>query len=91
MDLFIEHPALAALIGGLFLAAYWASRRPTAAIAAVAWLGYSAYETGMRLRWLCSGECNIRLDLLAIYPLLLVLSLVALIALARRRRARQKS
>jgi ABC-type transport system involved in cytochrome c biogenesis permease subunit len=54
-------------------------------VAAVAWLAYSAYETGMRLRWLCSGECNIRLDLLAIYPLLLVLSLVALIALMRRR------
>lgn len=91
MDLFIEHPALAAVIGGLFLAGYWASRRPTAAAAAAAWLGYSAYETGMRLRWLCTGECNIRLDLLAIYPVLVVLSLVALIALARRRLARQKS
>ncbi len=91
MDLFIEHPALAAVIGGLFLAGYWVSRRPTGAVAAVAWLGYSAYETAMRHRWLCSGECNIRLDLLAIYPLLLVLSLVALIALARRQLARQKS
>lgn len=91
MGLFIEHPALAAVIGGLFLAGYWVSRRPTSAVAAVAWLGYGAYETGMRLRWLCSGECNIRLDLLAIYPLLLLLSLVALIAFMRRRPARPQS
>jgi ABC-type transport system involved in cytochrome c biogenesis permease subunit len=91
MGLFIEHPALAAAIGALFLVGYWVSRRPTAAVAAAAWLVYGAYETGMRLRWLCSGECNIRLDLLAIYPLLLVLSLVALIALARGRPARRKS
>jgi ABC-type transport system involved in cytochrome c biogenesis permease subunit len=91
MGLFIEHPALAAVIGVLFLVGYWVSRRPTGAVAAVAWLVYGAYETGMRLRWLCSGECNIRLDLLAIYPLLLVLSLVALIALARGRPVRRKS
>ena len=25
----------------------------------------------MKRRWLCSGECNIRVDLLVIYPALL--------------------
>jgi hypothetical protein len=32
----------------------------------------------MKLRWLCSGECNIRVDLLVLYPLLLLVSLIAL-------------
>ena len=47
------------------------------------WLLYAVYETGMHERWLCSGECNIRIDLLAIYPALLVGSLAAGISLLR--------
>jgi len=43
------------------------------------WLIYSVYEFGMYLRILCSGECNIRIDLLLIYPMLLFTSLSALI------------
>jgi hypothetical protein len=51
----------------------------------VVWLLYAAYETGMQQRWLCSGECNIRVDLLLIYPLLLVASAVATVGLVRAR------
>ncbi|MCW8963057.1 MAG: hypothetical protein OQL16_04610, partial [Gammaproteobacteria bacterium] len=43
------------------------------------WLIYTVYEFGMYLRILCSGECNIRVDLLLIYPVLLFVSLLALI------------
>jgi hypothetical protein len=43
----------------------------------------------MQRRWLCTGECNIRVDLLLLYPLLTLMSLVAFIAswlsIARRR------
>ena len=83
MSIFIEHPALAAIVGVLFLAGYLRSRLRSSAIAAFAWVGYSAYETAMRLRWLCTGECNIRVDLLLIDPALFALSLVALVAFAR--------
>ena len=83
MSIFIEHPLLAAVLGIFFLAAFWVSRRPAALVAAVAWLGYAAYEMAMRLRWLCSGECNIRIDLLLIYPILLVLSAAAVVAVLR--------
>jgi len=83
VSLFIEYPVLAALVGALFLAGYLVSRRRPCAVAAAAWLLYGAYETAMRLRWLCSGECNIRVDLLLIYPLLLGVSLMAVIALVR--------
>jgi len=37
----------------------------------------------MRLRWLCTGECNIRVDLLLIYPVLLVISGVAALGFVR--------
>lgn len=91
MSLFIAYPVLAAVPGALFLAGYLVSRRPSNALAAVTWIGYSAYETAMRLRWLCTGECNIRVDLLLIYPLLIALSVAALIAFARWRMNRSRA
>jgi hypothetical protein len=38
----------------------------------------------MYFRVLCSGECNIRQDLLLIYPALMLLSVIAVIRFARR-------
>lgn len=34
------------------------------------WLSYAGYEFLMYQRILCSGDCNIRIDLLLIYPAL---------------------
>ena len=39
----------------------------------------------MKLRILCSGECNIRVDLLLIYPFLLLVSLAAIFVFLRKR------
>ena len=47
---------------------------------AVLWFSYGIYESLMYLRIICSGECNIRVDLLLIYPLLGLVSLVSLVA-----------
>ena len=87
MGIFIQYPSLAALIG-VFLVGLgrWRGRR-TAMVVGVIWLLYAAYETAMRLRWLCSGECNIRVDLLLIYPLLLAATVVGIVSLLRVRRA----
>lgn len=41
----------------------------------------------MKARVLCTGECNIRVDLLAIYPILIVLSAIGLVGAVRSRRA----
>ena len=41
------------------------------------------YEYAMKLRILCSGECNIRVDLLLLYPALLVLSLAAVVVFVK--------
>ena len=83
MAILIEYPLLAALVGAVLWALGRWRRRRIAAAAGILWLLYGAYETGMRLRWLCSGECNIRVDLLVIYPLLLVALMAAIVSLVR--------
>ena len=83
MAFLIEYPLVAAVIGVLLLWLGRATRRRTAVVSGVLWLVYAVYETGMHERWLCTGECNIRIDLLAIYPVLLVASLAAAISLLR--------
>ena len=50
------------------------------------WFLYGVYEYLMRFRVLCSGECNIRIDLLLIYPILLILSVIAVATLVKRSR-----
>jgi hypothetical protein len=83
MSFFIAYPFWAGIVGVVFLVLFRVSRRPASAVAGVVWLLYGAYETAMRLRWLCTGECNIRVDLLLIYPVLLVMSAFALVGFAR--------
>ena len=64
----------------------WRRARP-AWVAAVMWLAYAGYEAMMVLRIWCSGECNIRVDLLLFIPVLLWVSIVALVKTARQPRA----
>jgi hypothetical protein len=87
MAILVEYPVLAGAIGLLLVALGRWSRRRTAVAVGVIWLLYAAYETGMQQRWLCSGECDIRIDLLLIHPVLLVISAVALVSLLRPARA----
>jgi hypothetical protein len=90
MATLVAQPWLAAIPGAGFLALWAASRRRIVLVAAAAWLLYVPYEYGMKWRILCSGECNIRVDLLMLYPTLAVLAflgiLSALRALGRTRR-----
>jgi hypothetical protein len=79
LGVLIGYPWLALLPAIVFAVIYWRSELRLTAIASLAWFLYSIYEYGMYLRILCSGECNIRIDLLLIYPILLILSITALI------------
>lgn len=83
MDALIAAPWLGLLPAAVFLIGYWRYRARTALWAGTGWLLYTPYEYGMLRRWLCTGECNIRVDLLLIYPALLLLSLAAAIAVLR--------
>ena len=80
------------LVVSLCLLAMWCftlSRRIIFSVATVLWLLYGAYESLMYARILCSGECNIRVDLLLIYPILLIVTIAACVSAAKTLRARQ--
>ena len=81
MVFFIPWPWLALLPAAVFLGVFVLSRRRAGGIAAAAWLLYAVYEYGIKARVLCSGECNIRVDLLLIHPALILGSIVALVRL----------
>jgi hypothetical protein len=61
----------------IFLALFVWSRSRLALVAAFLWALYVPYELAMKHRILCSGECNIRVDLLAIYPALILMPVLA--------------
>ena len=84
---FIVWPLAALVPAGLLGAAFFVRRRPLMGVTAVLWLGYALYESLMKARVLCSGECNIRVDLLLISPLLWILTIVAVVQFFRRRRS----
>jgi formate hydrogenlyase subunit 3/multisubunit Na+/H+ antiporter MnhD subunit len=83
MAILIEYPILAAGIGIVLLGLGRRSARRLAVGAGVLWLLYAVYELGMKQRWLCSGECNIRIDLLVIYPVLLVALVTGTVSLVK--------
>jgi hypothetical protein len=85
MGIFIEYPILAAAIAIALLGLGWRIRRRVAMGVGVVWLLYAFYEFGMKQRWLCTGECNIRIDLLLIYPMLLLGLFAAGVSLLRAR------
>lgn len=79
MAFFIAFPLGALLFAAAFALVWFYRRRPLTGWTAIAWAGYAVYEYLMYTRVLCSGECNIRVDLLLIYPVLLGMSLLAIL------------
>ena len=74
----IQYPAASLVPAALFAIAFLLKKGPLGGLASVLWVIYCGYEFLMKFRVLCSGECNIRVDLLLLYPVLLVASGVAL-------------
>ena len=68
-------PAFAVVLGLLFVACFRQTQARLALVTGSLWILYGIYEYLMQIRVLCSGECNIRIDLLLIYPILLVYSI----------------
>jgi hypothetical protein len=83
MAIFIEYPILAVAIGAALLGLGRRAGRRVAIAVGIAWLVYGMYEFSMKQRWLCSGECNIRIDLLLIYPVLVIGLIAAGVSLLR--------
>jgi len=90
MAVLIEYPPLAFVPAMMFVCLFAVSNARLIFVTAISWLAYVPYEYGMKLRLLCSGECNIRVDLIAIYPLLIALSVASLVVFAVRTRKRNQ-
>jgi hypothetical protein len=80
LGIFIGWPFLALVPALVFASLFFRRRRPMILIAMFAWFAYFPYEQAMKLRVLCTGECNIRIDLLLIYPNLILVSVLAVTA-----------
>lgn len=80
MGMMIEKPWLALIPAALLLWLFSASGNRLALGAGAVWASYCLYEYGMTFRILCSGECNIRIDLFVIYPALILAGLTGLVA-----------
>jgi hypothetical protein len=78
-NLLIPHPWLAMVPAAVLALAGKMARLRSLFVVAALWASYSGYEYLMKVRVLCSGECDIRIDLLAIYPAL-ILGTVAVLA-----------
>lgn len=83
MAIFIDKPWLALIATALFAAFFILSKNKLTLAAGAFWFLYCLYEYAMKYRILCTGECNIRIDLFIVYPILLLASLAALLALLR--------
>jgi hypothetical protein len=77
--IFIAYPWAAIVVSAVFAVLFVYRRRVFSGIASGFWAAYGVYEFLMQMRVLCSGECNIRVDLLLIYPALLVISILAVV------------
>ncbi len=80
-SIFIIAPFAALIPSIFFLFFYFKFRKFLILITAILWGIYTAYEYGMYSRILCTGECNIRIDLLLIYPLLIIVTVIGLIGI----------
>lgn len=78
-NLFIPYPYIALLPATIFGLLYFKSKSKIILVTAVLWLLYAIYEWLHLLRIMCSGECNMRIDLFLIYPVLIILSIIALV------------
>jgi hypothetical protein len=78
--LLVNYPTLIAVPIVLFAALALWSRSVTAWVATAGWTLYLIYELGMKAEEFCSGTaCLKRTPLYVVYPLLAILSLVAVV------------
>jgi hypothetical protein len=72
--LLIDHPWLALLVAAALALVWRSTRSRTALVAAVSWVAYTGWEITVSEDRL---DANIRIDLLVIYPVLGVLTVLA--------------
>jgi len=69
--------------------AWFYSRGVIVHAAVLLWIGFVPYELWYRAN--CTGECNIRADLVLLLPVLLVVSLAAVVSVIRKALRKRKA
>ena len=69
--IFIPVPFIAFVISIIFYFIFKKHASKTAFVTVFLWFVYGAYESMLRFGYLCPEGCNIRIDLIVIYPVLL--------------------
>jgi hypothetical protein len=77
-SLMIAYPFLSLIPSFILGGMYCYKRKKLIAMTAFLWFCYFIYETLNSLRITCSGECNIRVDLLLLAPLFYCLTALSL-------------
>jgi hypothetical protein len=90
LGIFVGWPFLALIPAFIFAFIFVRCRRRVVLVASLAWLAYFPYEQAMKWRILCSGECNIRVDLLMLYPVLALVSVMAVYAYVKSTRSQAR-
>jgi len=85
-SVFITIPWLAAIPAAVFYWLYHRFRLKIVLAAALLWAAYLLYELAIFSGLLCEEDCNIRVDLLIVYPLLAVMSFFAIIRILMKRK-----
>ena len=78
---------VAAAVALYFVGAAVRQPRPGVIVAAIVWLLYAGYEFLIANGTLCDAKCNIRVDLLLIWPLVCIASLLAISSPGKWKRA----
>lgn len=76
---FVAVPWLAIIPAAILYWVFSRFRFRVALYASLLWLAYMIYELAIWFKILCEEDCNIRVDLLVIYPVLAVISLLVLV------------
>jgi hypothetical protein len=85
----ITKPFIAFVPAILFAIGYFKFRKKSSMVAAILWTLYGLYEYSILLGISCGEDCSIRADLLIIYPVLLVTSVIAIISLFTARKKKK--
>jgi len=75
MGILIQYPWLAIGIVAIFGVIWYRKHNLATLIATALWALYAVWEYLMFARILCTGDCNIRVDLILLYPLLALVSI----------------
>jgi hypothetical protein len=81
--IFLPFPLLALIPAVFFGLCFVKARKWIVLLGSFWWVVYAGYEYAMATKLLCTGECNIRIDLLLIYPFLLLVTLASLVSALR--------